>query len=134
MRNDEHGETGTFDYPAPNGQEMDAHIGTLDSPETPLHETMTHELSVVAAQLVEAACKARDGDREATSAHIAHAVVSRHGRRAESSHTWKPIYAKGFPFWSSPGSWASAQATSAAHSNARLVFHHATMCCAGASR
>jgi len=80
MRNDEHGETGTFDYPAPNGQEMDAHIGTLDSPETPLHETMTHELSVVAAQLVEAACKARDGDREATSAHIAHAVALLRGK------------------------------------------------------
>ena len=32
------------------------------------------ELSVVAAQLVEAACRARDGDHEATRAHIAHAV------------------------------------------------------------
>lgn len=38
------------------------------------HFGHTHELSVVAAQLVEAACRARDGDREATRAHIAHAV------------------------------------------------------------
>jgi len=34
-----------------------------------------HELSAVAAQLVEAACSARDGNREATRAHIAHAVA-----------------------------------------------------------
>jgi AraC family transcriptional regulator len=43
-------------------------------------ETVTHELSVVAAQLVEAACKARDGDREATRAHIAHAVALLRGK------------------------------------------------------
>lgn len=36
---------------------------------------MAHELSAVAAQLLEAACRARDGDREATRAHIAHAVA-----------------------------------------------------------
>jgi AraC family transcriptional regulator len=72
MKNDERG---TFDYPAANGQELNAYIGTLVSPETPLHETLTHELSDVAAQLIEAACKARDGDREATRAHIAHAVA-----------------------------------------------------------
>src|SRR5579863_10666919 len=72
MKNDERG---TFDYPAANGQELNAYIGTLAAPETPLQETQTDEMSVVAAQLVEAACKARDGDREATRAHIAHAVA-----------------------------------------------------------
>jgi AraC-like DNA-binding protein len=72
MKNDERG---TFDYPTANGQELSVYIGTQFSPETPLHETLTHELSVVAAQLIEAACKARDGDREATRAHIAHAVA-----------------------------------------------------------
>src|SRR5580658_3424763 len=56
MKNDEN-ERGTFDYPMP------------------LQETSTDELSVVAVQLVEAACKARDGDREATRAHIAHAIA-----------------------------------------------------------
>jgi AraC family transcriptional regulator len=40
----------------------------------PMHETLTQELSVVAAQLIEAACRARDGDHEATKAHIAHAL------------------------------------------------------------
>jgi AraC family transcriptional regulator len=77
MMNDE---TGTFDYPTPNGQELNAYIGTLVSPETPLQETLPHELSVVAAQLVEAACKAREGDREATRAHIAHAVALLRGK------------------------------------------------------
>jgi AraC family transcriptional regulator len=41
---------------------------------------LIHELSVVAAQLIEAACKARDGDREATRAHIAHAVALLRGK------------------------------------------------------
>jgi len=76
MKNDERG----FDYPTLNGQEINPYIGTLVSPETPLHETLTHELSVVAAQLIEAACKARDGDREATRAHIAHAVALLRGK------------------------------------------------------
>jgi len=40
-----------------------------------MHEKLTQEFSVVAAQLVEAACRARDGDREATRAHIAHAIA-----------------------------------------------------------
>jgi AraC family transcriptional regulator len=80
MKNDKNDGRGTFDYPTPNGQEMNAYEGTLVSPETPLHETQTRELSVVAAQLVEAACKARDGDREATRAHIAHAVALLRGK------------------------------------------------------
>ena len=44
-----------------------------------MHEMLTQELSVVAAQLIEAACRARDGDREATRAHIAHAIALLHG-------------------------------------------------------
>ena len=74
MKNDEH-DRGTFDYPAAIGQESNAYGGALVSPETPPHEPLTDELSVVAAQLVEAACKARDGNREATRAHIAHAIA-----------------------------------------------------------
>jgi AraC family transcriptional regulator len=38
-------------------------------------EQLPEDLSVVAAQLIQAACTARDGDREATSAHIARAVA-----------------------------------------------------------
>jgi AraC family transcriptional regulator len=40
-----------------------------------MHETSTQELSVIAAQLIEAACRARDGDHEATRVHIAHAIA-----------------------------------------------------------
>ena len=80
MKNDQYDRRGTFDYPAPNGQEMHAYKGTPGLPETPLHETSTHELSIVAVQLVEAACKARDGDREATRAHIARAVALLRGK------------------------------------------------------
>jgi AraC family transcriptional regulator len=80
MTNDESYEWGTFDYPTPRGQEMNAYRATLVAPETSRHETLTRELSAVAAQLVEAACKARDGDREATKAHIAHAVALLRGR------------------------------------------------------
>jgi AraC family transcriptional regulator len=47
---------------------------------TPMPKTLTQELSVVAAQLIEAACRARDGDREATTAHIAHAVALLRGK------------------------------------------------------
>ncbi len=80
MKNDENEGRGTFDYPTANGPEMNAYKGTLISPETLLQETLTHELSVVAVQLVEAACKARDGDREATRVHIAHAVALLSGK------------------------------------------------------
>ncbi len=43
--------------------------------DTPSDEPRTQEMSVVAAQLIEAACSARDGDREAAKAHIAHAMA-----------------------------------------------------------
>ena len=54
---------------------MDADTEMVILQDTSMHETLTQELSVVAAQFVEAACRARDGDREATTAHIAHAMA-----------------------------------------------------------
>jgi AraC family transcriptional regulator len=54
---------------------MNAYTDMSIAQDLPLHETLTQELSVVAAVLVEAASKARDGDREATRVHIAHAVA-----------------------------------------------------------
>jgi AraC family transcriptional regulator len=54
---------------------MNAYTDMLISRETPAQESLTQEYSVVAAQLIEAACRARDGDREATRAHIAHAIA-----------------------------------------------------------
>ena len=54
---------------------MDAVIEMSISRDIPVREKLTQELSVVATQLIEAACRARDGDREATRAHIAHAIA-----------------------------------------------------------
>ena len=52
----------------------------MTSPEPLVCEDTSNDLSVVAAQLVEAACRACDGDREAARAHIAHAVALLHGK------------------------------------------------------
>jgi AraC family transcriptional regulator len=58
---------------------MNAYTEMLISTDTPMHETLAQELTVVAAQLIEAACTARGGDHEATRAHIAHAISLLHG-------------------------------------------------------
>jgi len=52
---------------------MNDYIDMLLSREAPMDETSTQEFSAVASQLIEAACRAHDGDSEATKAHIAHA-------------------------------------------------------------
>jgi AraC family transcriptional regulator len=70
------------------------------------HEMWAQELSVVAAQFVEAACKARDGDPEATNAHIAHALsllrrlpsVAPRGANAVSTEETRVILG-GLPAW-----------------------------------
>ena len=54
---------------------MNADAGTLVLPERPMLEATTSDLSVIAAQLIEAACRARDGDREAAREHIAQAMA-----------------------------------------------------------
>jgi AraC family transcriptional regulator len=69
-----------FRLPTAGDQEMNAHPDMLISRDPPMRETSTQELSVIAALLVEAAGKARDGDREATGAHIAHAVALLRGK------------------------------------------------------
>jgi AraC family transcriptional regulator len=69
-----------FRVPTADDQEMNAHTDVLISRDPPMHETLTQELSVIAALLVEAASKARGGDREATTAHIAHAVALLRGK------------------------------------------------------
>jgi AraC family transcriptional regulator len=58
---------------------MNVHAEMLISGDSPMHETLAQELSVVAAQFIEAACRARGGDREATRAHVAHAIALLHG-------------------------------------------------------
>lgn len=54
---------------------MNAPLDLLISLDAPVHETLAQELSVVAAQFIEAACRARGGDREATRAHVEHAIA-----------------------------------------------------------
>ena len=53
-------------------------IVTSESPalrDLPMRDPLASELSVIAAQLTEAACTARSGDRDATRVHVAHAVA-----------------------------------------------------------
>jgi AraC-like DNA-binding protein len=79
MSNDEN-DTRLRDYPTPHGHEWMPYLGSLISPTTTMRGPLADELSVVAAQLVEAACRARDGDREATRAHIEHAIALLRGK------------------------------------------------------
>jgi AraC family transcriptional regulator len=78
----------------------------LVSNDSPIHETLAQELSVVAAQLFEAACKARGGDFEATRAHIAHAIALLRGiphlgpcGAVKSSNAKINIIRGGLPAW-----------------------------------
>jgi AraC family transcriptional regulator len=47
-------------------------VTTFDAP---TQEESSHDLLVVTAQLIEAACRARDGDSDGTRAHIARAIA-----------------------------------------------------------
>jgi AraC family transcriptional regulator len=48
--------------------------------EVPVQREASHQFSVVAAQLIEAACRAKEGDGETAQAHIAHAVALLQGK------------------------------------------------------
>ena len=85
---------------------MNANADLLILGDSPAHETSTEELSLVAVLLVEAASKARGGDREATRVHIEHAIallrgkpsVGRSGLRVASN--LEPQAARGtLPAW-----------------------------------
>src|ERR1700721_416598 len=69
-------------------------------------EQNSRDLSVVTAQLIEAACRARDGDSDGTRAHIARAVtlLDRHpgpGVRQTSDRGPRTIPRGGFTAWRS---------------------------------
>ena len=59
----------------PLTNEMNVSIERLVTRVSPAHETLAQELSVAAAQLIEAACRARGGDCEASRAHVKHAMA-----------------------------------------------------------
>jgi AraC family transcriptional regulator len=54
---------------------MNASIEILVTRVSPEHETLAQDLSIAAAQLIEAACRARRGDCEASRAHVEHAMA-----------------------------------------------------------
>ena len=85
---------------------MNGFTETLISRDKSKRETLTQELSVVAVQFMEAACSARDGDREATSAHVAHAIALLRGIPSLGprgtrllSHVETPVVRGGLPAW-----------------------------------
>jgi AraC family transcriptional regulator len=84
---------------------MNVHAEILTSRDSPMHETLAQELSVVAAQFIEAACRARGGDREATRAHVAHAIALLHGIPSLSpsgthlSNVETHVVRGGLPIW-----------------------------------
>jgi AraC family transcriptional regulator len=86
--------------------EMHAGVGTLVVPERPAPQASSTDLSVV-AQLVEAARRASAGDREATRAHIAHAVRLLQGMPSsapsatQAASTAGEVPPAGLPTWRS---------------------------------
>jgi AraC-like DNA-binding protein len=75
MTDGEHDFGEAFDCTAQNCKGKRASAGIPKAPEVEAQGATPTDLSMVAARLVEAACRARDGDREAAMAHIAHAVA-----------------------------------------------------------
>jgi AraC-like DNA-binding protein len=83
-------------------------------------EQTSDNFLVVAAQLVEAACHARDGDGEAAKAHIAHAVALLDGRPSSSPAAAATISRVAARL--KPGSFGAWQARRlVAHVNANLA-------------
>jgi hypothetical protein len=82
MINSDHDGTEASRSPAANGEVMNVHAGALFRPERLMRKSATRDFSVAAAQLIEAACRARDGDREGAREYIAHAVTLLRGKPA----------------------------------------------------
>ena len=81
MRNDAHHHPDAFDSAAANRLELVSSDSTMGLPEIRLDDPTSNDLSIIAAQLVEAAHKARIGDRDAAGAHIAHATALLRGKQ-----------------------------------------------------
>lgn len=85
MRNDEN-DGAALSYGTTGGRDAQGRIP--DMPEDPMHGRMTNNLSVATAHLVEASCRARDGDLGAAREYIARAVALLH---------WNPGFTDGAP-------------------------------------
>jgi AraC family transcriptional regulator len=64
---------------APATSPVNAISATAVTRNFPIYERLAQELSVVAAQLIEAACKARGGDFDASRTYIMHAIALLNG-------------------------------------------------------
>src|SRR5271170_1743874 len=64
----------------PNAEAMNLQVGVPALSESMMHKAMNSDLSVIAAHLIEAACRAREGDREAASEYIGHAAALLYGK------------------------------------------------------
>jgi AraC family transcriptional regulator len=87
MRNSTHYHPDAFDSSAANCPELNPSASTMGLPEIRLDDPTSNDLSIIAAQLVEAAHKARIGDREAADAHIAHATALLRGKQSLAPST-----------------------------------------------
>jgi AraC family transcriptional regulator len=65
----------TIGIKASDANQMNASVDMLVTRVSPVHETLAHDLSVAAAQLIEAAYRARGGDCDASRAHVKHAMA-----------------------------------------------------------
>jgi len=104
MKHEACDERETFENPIPDTQRTSRHSGALNFPQAP-QETIAPELSVIAMQLVEAACKARDGDHEAAKTHIARGrspsrnATPRSARRRSLIQRGDTHRTRGLPAW-----------------------------------
>lgn len=71
----DHKFSAAFDYTAPSRGEKHASAGMPLPPEPSPHGATSNDLAAVAERLIEAACRAHEGDHEAAKAHIACAVA-----------------------------------------------------------
>jgi AraC-like DNA-binding protein len=81
MTDRDHEFSEAFDYTAWSRGEKHASAGIPLPPETSPHGATSNDSAAVAAQLMEAACRAHEDDHEAAKAHIAHAVALLQRRR-----------------------------------------------------
>ena len=82
MTNSAHYQRDAFDSSAANRPELTPSASTMGLSEIRLDHPTSNDLSIIAVQLVEAAHKARIGDREAAGAHIAHATALLRGKQS----------------------------------------------------
>jgi AraC family transcriptional regulator len=127
-------------FPPLDDPEMNGLVEPLISGHKSNHSPLTPELAIVAVHLMEAACRARDGDPEATRAHLAHAIALLRGipslgptGSALLSHFERPVVRGGLSTWQTRRVSAHVNATLSGririHEIARLLDFSASHFC-----